>query len=159
MCCPSSLEEWYERQGGWLPAVGSETLDFLERVVPESSQETVRNTAASILGHGIAPVDQVGRETGLVVGYVQSGKTMSFEAVATLARDNNFQMVIIIAGTSNPLLDQSTGRVRRDLRLDDPDRARSWVHFQNSDLDDSITKTCAMSSKTGGMRVPQSSTK
>jgi hypothetical protein len=36
--------------------------------------------------------------TGLVVGYVQSGKTLSFTAVTALARDNRFQLVIIIAG-------------------------------------------------------------
>ena len=79
---------------------------------------------------------EASQETGLVVGYVQSGKTMSFEAVAALACDNGFQIVIVVAGSANPLLDQSTGRLRRDLQLDEPDRARRWIQFQNPSADD-----------------------
>jgi hypothetical protein len=33
---------------------------------------------------------------------------MSFETVAALARDNAYQVVIVVAGTSNPLFEQST---------------------------------------------------
>ncbi len=101
----------------------------------------MRNAAAAILSQGASPEEDTGQETGLIVGYVQSGKTMSFETVAALARDNGFQMVIVVAGTSNPLLDQSTGRIRRDLRLDDGDRDRSWVHFQNPEREDSVVQT------------------
>lgn len=119
----------------WQPNVGPETRDFLHYVVPEQSRNDVL-IAASILGRGVSPLDANGRETGLVVGYVQSGKTTSFETAATLARDNGFQMVIIVAGTSISLLDQSTGRVRRDLRLDDPSRMRSWIHFHNPEHND-----------------------
>ena len=127
--------------GRWQPVVGPETLDFLAHVVPAASHEDVRDAAASILGRGVSPRDGVGHETGLVVGYVQSGKTMSFETATALARDNGFQMVIIVAGTSNPLLEQSTGRVRRDLRLDVSDRPRNWIHFQNPENDDSTIQT------------------
>ncbi len=125
----------------WQPAVGPETQDFLDHVVPAESRDDIAVAAASILGRGITPTDANGHETGLVVGYVQSGKTMSFETAAALARDNGFQMVIIVAGSSNPLLEQSTGRVRRDLRLDDPDRARGWMHFQNPEHEDSTVQT------------------
>lgn len=125
----------------WQPAVGPETQDFLGHVVPEQSRDEVCGAAASILGRGISPADANGHETGLVVGYVQSGKTMSFETAAALARDNGFQMVIIVAGTSNPLLEQSTGRVRRDLRLEDSDRARGWIPFLNPEQDDSTVQT------------------
>ena len=115
--------------GRWEPNIGPEILDFLENIVPKNSRDSVRDDAASILAKGIDPTIPSGQETGLVVGYVQSGKTMSFEAVAALARDNAFQIVIVVAGISNPLLQQSTGRLRRDLGLDDPDRARRWVLF------------------------------
>ena len=143
MCdeAPLIVQPLREQEGGWQPIVGRETHEFLAHVVPEASRNDVRDAAASILSRGISPGDGVGRETGLVVGYVQSGKTMSFETVTALARDNGFQMVIIMTGTSNPLLDQSTGRVRRDLRLDVPNRPRNWVHFQNPDDDDSTVQT------------------
>ena len=103
--------------GRWAPIAGPETLDFLTTVVPEASRDDVRDAAVSILSKSVPPTGEAGQETGLIVGYVQSGKTMSFETVAALARDNEFQIVIVVAGTANPLLEQSTGRLRRDLRL------------------------------------------
>lgn len=118
-------------RGGWEPLVGPEALEFLATVVPVESREHVRDSAVSILSKSIRPTDEQGQETGLVVGYVQSGKTMSFETVAALARDNAFQIVIVVAGTATPLLEQSTRRLCRDLRLDDPDRTRRWIQFQN----------------------------
>ena len=126
--------------GRWQPIVGTETYNFLEHIVPEDSRENVRDAAAAILAHCVSPKDDAGQETGLIVGYVQSGKTMSFETAASLARDNGFQMIIIIAGTSNPLLNQSTGRIRHDLRLDDAERARSWIHFQNPECENSVVQ-------------------
>ncbi|MGI9371813.1 MAG: hypothetical protein ACR2OJ_04905, partial [Hyphomicrobiales bacterium] len=66
----------------WQPVAGSETHAFLEHVVPDGSRDVVLDAAVSILERGISPKDPAGQETGLVVGYVQSGKTMSFEAAA-----------------------------------------------------------------------------
>src|SRR6266404_2230531 len=126
------------RRGNWVPEVGSEAVEFLESVVPEASRVDVRDAAISILAKGIPPTAAEGQETGLVVGYIQGGKTMSFETVAALARDNRFHMVIVVAGTANPLLEQSTGRLRRDLRLDVTGRERRWIHFENAD-DDAAT--------------------
>ncbi len=123
---------------GWLPVVGPETHEFLTKIVPQDSQDSMRDAAVSTLAKGIDPAGTDGQETGLVVGYVQSGKTMSFESVAALARDNSFQFIIVVAGASNPLLDQSTGRLCRDLGLDDPGRARRWVQFKNPSNDDAV---------------------
>jgi len=120
----------------WTPRVGPETLSFLDASVPPETRDQIREAAIDILAKAVPPLDERGQETGLVVGYVQSGKTMSFETVAALARDNGFQIVIVVAGTSNPLFNQSTGRLRRDLRLDDPRRERRWIHFQNPGDDD-----------------------
>ena len=53
--------------------------------------------------------------THLVVGYVQSGKTMSFTALTALALDNGYRIIIYLAGTKNNLLDQTSTRLRKDL--------------------------------------------
>ena len=53
--------------------------------------------------------------THLTVGYVQSGKTMSFTALTALAADNGFRIVIFFAGTKNNLLTQTTKRLTKDL--------------------------------------------
>ena len=121
--------------GRWAPTVGQETLDFLATVVPEASRPSIRDAAVSIVAKCIPPTGEPGQETGLVIGYVQSGKTMSFEMVTALAHDNGFQIVIVVAGIANPLLDQSTGRLRRDLRLDAVDRPRRWILFRNPSAD------------------------
>jgi hypothetical protein len=123
----------------WRPSVGPEALGFLEHSVPPDARDAVCDSAVDILGKGVPPTADTGQETGLVVGYVQSGKTMSFETVTALARDNAFPMVIVVTGSSNPLFNQSTGRLRRDLRLDDPNRDRRWIHFRNPDDDDATT--------------------
>ena len=69
-------------------------------------------------------------ETGMVIGYVQSGKTLSFTTLTALARDNNYQIVIVIAGTSISLVNQSTNRLSADLRLN-VRYDRKWTLLQN----------------------------
>ena len=54
---------------------------------PET-REALLESATSILSKSVDPRSVEGRETGLVVGYVQSGKTLSFTTVMALARDN-----------------------------------------------------------------------
>src|SRR5205814_1833111 len=77
----------------WQPAVGEETLELLESLgIPPTSRAHVRNEAVQVLSRCVPPTADSGAETGLIVGYVQSGKTMSFTTVAALARDNAYQM-------------------------------------------------------------------
>ena len=129
-----------EDGGRWRPVVGPETMAFLQNSVPEAARDNVCDAAVTIIGKGVPPTENAGQETGLVVGYVQSGKTMSFEAVAALGRDNAFPIVIVVTGSSRPLLGQSTGRLRQDLRLDDPRRARRWLPFLNPGDDDATVQ-------------------
>ena len=53
--------------------------------------------------------------THLVVGYVQSGKTMSFTGLTALALDNNYRVVVYLAGSKTNLLDQTSKRLKKDL--------------------------------------------
>lgn len=121
--------------GSWKPTVGVETLDLLnyfrkEKHLDEEGCATIQGEASNILSKCVSPNAVADSVTGLVVGYVQSGKTMSYTTVAALARDNGYRMLIVIAGTSVPLLGQGSGRLRDDLRL--ASRAdHRWQHFQN----------------------------
>ena len=103
----------------WTPRVGPETLALMREMesLGDATRDQVRDEALSILRASMPPTGPDGSETGLVVGHVQSGKTMSFTTVATLARDNGYPLVIVITGTSVPLTGQSRGRIGRDLRL------------------------------------------
>lgn len=118
----------------WQPTVGEEARALVGRKLPQESaeaREALLESAASILSKSVDPVAVDGRETGLVVGYVQSGKTLSFTTVMALARDNGFQLVVVVAGISKPLLDQSTKRIRRDLRIDEIDGSLRWKLYTN----------------------------
>ena len=93
--------------------------------------ESVIEAAASILARGINPNENEKHHTGLVVGYVQSGKTLSFTTVMALARDNGYRLIITVAGISTSLLNQSKRRLRNDLFVDDVDGYLRWATFTN----------------------------
>lgn len=116
----------------WRPTVGAETLEFLDHLqMTGESAERLQNEAASILAKCVPPLPTAEHDTGLVLGYVQSGKTMSFTTVAALSRDNGYRMVIVITGVSKPLFVQSETRLKNDLRLQTrPDR--KWQHLLQS---------------------------
>lgn len=109
----------------WMPTIGDEIEDFLDGV-HEDARDRVRTQAVRILSRS-QPPGQDGVRAELVVGYVQSGKTMSFTAAAALARDNGFGLVIVVAGTSQKLLDQTRERLRDDLKLDHASSYSRWI--------------------------------
>lgn len=76
----------------------------------------LRNETVDILAHcnSHSATGQL-ETTHLVVGYVQSGKTMSFTALTALAKDNAYRIVIYLAGTKNNLLEQTADRLEKDL--------------------------------------------
>ena len=89
--------------------------------LPEMSDEEINNISNStieILRKCVPPVykdDIPVSNTGLVFGYVQSGKTMSFTGLISLASDNNYKLIIVLAGTTRILLEQTTNRLKKDL--------------------------------------------
>ena len=115
----------------WQPHIGQEAHALVGRQLAPQAGEAVLDAATSILSRGVSPAQPAEQVTGLVVGYVQSGKTLSFTTVMALARDNSYQLVIVVAGTSKPLLDQSTQRLRRDLLVDDVEGSLRWVTYTN----------------------------
>lgn len=117
---------------GWQLVVGSEARGVVDRKqLPEGVGEVIIDTAVSILSRGMDPGENPNHQTGLVVGYVQSGKTLSYTTVMALARDNGYRLVIAVTGTSTPLLNQSTFRLRNDLFVDDVDGYLRWTTFTN----------------------------
>jgi hypothetical protein len=97
-----------------------------------TEMESVVFEARQILGRCLPPDAVEGARTGLVVGYVQSGKTLSFTAVAALARDNGFGLVVLLAGVQTNLKSQSEERLVVDLGLDAVQH--DWRHFENPRL-------------------------
>jgi len=118
--------------GLWNPLAGEEATGVLQRTLPNAldAQQNVLGAAHDILSQCVPPTVVAGTRTGLVVGYVQSGKTLSFTAVAAMANDNNFRIVIVIAGTTTDLAEQSRDRLLADLGAEESPFTR-WQHFHN----------------------------
>lgn len=55
------------------------------------------------------------RSKGLVVGYVQSGKTANFTGVIAKAMDAGYRLIIVLSGTMDLLRDQTQRRVDMEL--------------------------------------------
>jgi hypothetical protein len=129
-----------KKEGNFEVKLGERTLDLISRLsmLKKEESETLLKESAEILSHCVNPVDTVGEITGLVFGYVQSGKTMSFTTLTTMAIDNGFRVIIYLTGTKNNLLEQTTKRLRKDLLISSYNR-RYYKVFQNPVSDDNST--------------------
>lgn len=84
----------------------------------------LRTSTCDILNH-CNPHDATSNPetTHLVVGYVQSGKTMSFTGVLAMARDNGYRVAVILTGVTTNLQGQTANRLEGDLSIsEDTDR-------------------------------------
>ena len=108
----------------WGPSIDGEEIRRLrsryqERVSDDEWNDVVQ-TAASILGRCPTPTDNDRRVTGLALGKVQSGKTLSYTSLIALAIDNGYRVTVVLAGTKNPLLEQNFTRLYNDLEARRP---------------------------------------
>lgn len=100
--------------GNWQPTIGDETLALFNHLgLPQDSEQTLLNETIEILSQCGHSSQTTFSEIGLVFGYVQSGKTMSFTTLTALAKDNGYRLVIIIAGISTNLVAQSFTRLEK----------------------------------------------
>ena len=124
---------------GFTPIIGGRTFELLGRFaekLDEDELNTTRDETVEILSYCIDPKQSVPQSiTNLVVGYVQSGKTMSFTLLSALAHDNGFRVIIYFAGTKNNLLEQTTKRLRKDL-INGNENAAYYKLHENPTLDD-----------------------
>ena len=113
----------------WKPQFGDETARLIKHLnLPHESAARIQEEASDVLSKCVPTDVSSAQETGLVIGYVQSGKTMSFTTVAALARDNNYRLVIVISGITTKLFEQSSDRIEADLQIK---TGRRWQFFRN----------------------------
>ncbi|MDK1475507.1 Z1 domain-containing protein [Streptomyces sp. 549] len=97
-CWPAIVEEL--RKDGWPQSPAIDDLD-------NSSTRVV-----SLLNH---PKEKSFSTRGLVVGYVQSGKTTNFTSVMAKAADRGYKLFIVLAGIHNGLRRQTQARLVQQL--------------------------------------------
>lgn len=107
--------------GGWKPA----QVDILSA----ESARVLRHLPDPL---GNAPFQ--GR--GLVVGYVQSGKTANYTALAARAIDAGYRMVIVLSGIHDALRNQTQARLERELVSASPDQPWSLLTTGADDFRD-----------------------
>lgn len=95
--------------------------------LPAHSEEKLIETTKRILQRTDLLDGGASSNCQLVVGQVQSGKTMSFTALIALAHENGFPLVIVLAGTKNILLNQTADRLKKDLKADGDGGANPWI--------------------------------
>ena len=103
----------------WIPTEGQEFRDFRDRKIElsEGEKKQLGFDTNLILSRSISPSDRNQQNAGLVVGQIQSGKTLSMTGLAALAHDNNFPLVIILTGTARNLYNQNVERIFEDLDI------------------------------------------
>ena len=112
--------------GSWCPEEREEAGELLHRIFPDDpdARRGLAEASREILSRCAEPGGPIRDDAGLAIGYVQSGKTLSFTTVAAFARDNGYSMVVLVGGTSKYLLEQTEGRLAKDLALEEK---RTWL--------------------------------
>lgn len=76
---------------------------------------------------------------GLVVGYVQSGKTANYTALTAKALDAGYKIVIVLAGLHNSLRRQTQLRLEDELGLVDSSPERPTAKLEMDEAPETIT--------------------
>jgi hypothetical protein len=109
----------------------------------EAELESLDDSTDRILAHLEDPRQagpQQFKVRGLVLGYVQSGKTANFSALIAKAADLGYKLVIVLSGMDNGLRQQTQRRLdkelglRRDEGVGEPEPGKRWIPLTTADL-------------------------
>lgn len=119
----------------FMPVIRERTMAFMnsQTKLDEDGKLTIIEEAQDILSHCILPGNQE-NITNIAVGYVQSGKTLSFTTLTALAADNGWRIIIYLTGTKTNLKEQTSARLRSDLIIDDNDDYKIFADANISDF-------------------------
>jgi len=108
----------------WSISIDGEQSQHLKagwrEIVDQDSWDEVVDIAARILMQCPNPLGPARQVTGLALGKVQSGKTLSYTTLIAMAIDNRYRITVVLAGTKIPLLKQNFARLYHDLAEDQP---------------------------------------
>jgi hypothetical protein len=111
-------EDWYKDRDDSRNFYWSAYSKYLSDVKhwTDTSIYGLDNSTNEIVAHISNPLSEEAYSTkGLVVGYVQSGKTANFTGVIAKASDAGYRLVIVLAGTINILRAQTQRRIDKEL--------------------------------------------
>jgi Z1 domain len=109
------------RMSGWYtgPEEGDEFWPRLRDKIEFSGMgevvDEIDTASTKVVAHLADPHIRNLKKLGLVVGYVQSGKTANYTAVMAKAADAGYQLFIVLSGLHNNLRRQTQVRLSKDL--------------------------------------------
>lgn len=83
--------------------------------LPEAAVSGVDAASSKVIGLGSPPGKESINTRGLVLGYVQSGKTTNFMSVVAKAADVGYRLIIVLTGTTENLRTQTQDRINEYL--------------------------------------------
>lgn len=89
--------------------------DLRRRGLKATAVESIESASTKIVGLLAPPWENPIRTRGLVLGYVQSGKTSNFTAVTAKAADAGYRLFIVLSGMHNNLRRQTQTRLDEQL--------------------------------------------
>lgn len=99
--------------------------------------EEVVKSSSQILGLLSSPITDQFSSRGLVLGYVQSGKTTNFIATISQAADEGYRLIIVLSGVTNNLRKQTQERLERSLTGENS-KNWNWLTSIESDFNASM---------------------
>lgn len=106
--------DWYSESNTQQGIRFPRYLEYLQKQGWET--ESLKESTRRIVGYLANPAEPESFPCkGLVVGHVQSGKTANMMGVIARAVDAGYNFVIILAGTTDSLRDQTQQRIENDL--------------------------------------------
>lgn len=85
--------------------------EFISRKLPPEVIKTLDDDTDSVMNNIGNPNDNRFEIFGMVVGYVQSGKTMNYSSLICKAADAGYKFIVVIAGDKNNLRNQTQKRI------------------------------------------------
>ena len=114
-----TFEPWYAAERKLRTSVYWDDYESYLRDVkkwPASSISSLEETTTEVIGRLSRPTRSQAKQTkGLVVGYVQSGKTANFTGVVAKGIDAGYRLIIVLTGTIEILRSQTQRRLDMEL--------------------------------------------
>lgn len=131
------LSDWYSGAKAHAGVWPEYRERLRENGLPDAAVESIHSSTERILARSANPKAVGDRRKGLVIGYVQSGKTANFTGLIAKAVDSGYRIIIVLAGMYTNLRVQTQLRLQKDLEIDTV-RERSgigWHRLTGPDAD------------------------
>jgi len=139
---PGILAEKERKVGFWYSGPRQDDVIWpilrtrLLQELPEAAVEGVDSASSKVIGLGSPPGKDSISTRGLVLGYVQSGKTTNFMSVVAKAADVGYRLIIVLTGTTENLRTQTQDRLN-DYLIEPC--SSIWHPLTSVDIDFSVT--------------------